>query len=84
MSGSAAALSKKNKKGQPTVYPDFMPDELQNPGRVVNKEAEEKKKKKQKKGSADIGSSQSGSTAQKAKKEKSVGNTRKTSSRSMS
>ena len=83
MSGSAAALSKKNKKGQPTVYPDFMPDELQNPGRVVNKEAEEKKKK-QKKGSADIGSSQSGSTVQKAKKEKSVGNTRKTSSRSMS
>jgi hypothetical protein len=78
MSGSAAALSKKNKKGQPTVYPDFMPDKLENPGSVANKEVEEKKKKQQKKkGSAEIGSSQGGSsTAQKAKKEKRVGNTR--------
>jgi hypothetical protein len=77
MSGSAAALSKKNKKGQPTVYPDFMPDKLENPGSVANKEVEEKKKKQHKKGSAEIGSSQGGSsTAQKAKKEKRVGNTR--------
>jgi hypothetical protein len=76
MSGSAAALSKKNKKGQPTVYPDFMPDKLENPGSAANKEVEEKKKQ-QKKGSAEIGSSQGGSsTAQKAKKEKRVGNTR--------
>jgi uncharacterized protein YdaU (DUF1376 family) len=76
MSGSAAALSKKNKKGQPTVYPDFMPDKLENAGSVANKEVEEKKKQ-QKKGSAEIGSSQGGSsTAQKAKKEKRVGNTR--------
>ncbi len=74
MSGSAAAVSKKNKKGQPTIFPDFMPDALKSSESVVNKEEKERGGGKQKKGLTDIGLSHSGSAAQKAKKETRVGN----------
>ena len=84
MSGSAAALPKNknsNKKGHQGVDPDYMPDlrRQSSPEESVGQgeEGGEKKKKKkeqqQKKGSADIGSSQSGSTGKKPKKKTPVG-----------